>query len=124
MLGEIASIFLLGSGIGIMNIMLVLVTERTPKIGIHMAIGARPREVLMQFLVEAIFLSILGSLVGVLLGITGAWIVTQFVAMTVVVTLFSIGLAFVITAGIGIFFGFYPASKASRLKPIEALRYE
>ena len=124
MLGAIASISLLVGGIGIMNIMLVSVTERTREIGIRMAIGARPREVLMQFLVEAVILSILGSLVGVILGISGAWLVTQFVNMTVVVTLFSIALAFVVAAGIGIFFGFYPARKASRLKPIEALRYE
>jgi putative ABC transport system permease protein len=124
MLGAIASISLLVGGIGIMNIMLVSVTERTREIGIRMAIGARPREVLMQFLVEAVILSILGSVVGVMLGITGAWVLTQFVSMTVVVTLFSIGLAFAVAAGIGIFFGYYPARKASRLKPIEALRYE
>jgi putative ABC transport system permease protein len=124
MLGAIASISLLVGGIGIMNIMLVSVTERTREIGIRMAIGARPSEVLWQFLVESVFLSILGSLVGVALGIAGAWVVVQFVSMTVVVTLFSIALAFVVAAGIGIFFGLYPASKASRLKPIEALRYE
>jgi putative ABC transport system permease protein len=124
MLGAIASISLLVGGIGIMNIMLVSVTERTREIGIRMAIGARPRDVLTQFLVESLILSILGSLAGVILGIGGAWLVTQFVNMTVVVTLFSIGLAFVVAAGIGIFFGFYPARKASRLKPIEALRYE
>ena len=124
LLGAVAGVSLLVGGIGIMNIMLVSVTERTREIGIRMAIGARPREVLMQFLVEAVILSILGSLVGVILGISGAWLVTQFVNMTVVVTLFSIALAFVVAAGIGIFFGFYPARKASRLKPIEALRYE
>ena len=124
MLGAIASISLVVGGIGIMNIMLVSVTERTREIGIRMALGARPRDVLLQFLVEAIFLSILGSVVGVVLGVGGAWIVSRFVSMTVVVTLTAIGLAFIVAAGIGIFFGFYPARKASRLNPIEALRYE
>jgi len=123
-LGAIASISLLVGGIGIMNIMLVSVTERTREIGIRMAIGARPRDVLSQFLLEALMLSILGSLAGVLLGAGAAWLVTRFVSMTVVVTIWAILLAFVVAAGIGIFFGFYPARKAARLKPIEALRYE
>ncbi|MGA7801123.1 MAG: ABC transporter permease [Gammaproteobacteria bacterium] len=124
MLGAIASISLLVGGIGIMNIMLVSVTERTREIGIRMAIGARPADVLTQFLLEALSLSILGSLVGVLLGVGFAWTVTRFVPMTVVVTVWAIALAFIVAAGIGIFFGLYPARKAARLKPIEALRYE
>jgi putative ABC transport system permease protein len=124
MLGAIASISLLVGGIGIMNIMLVSVTERTREIGIRMAIGARSRDVLTQFLLEALSLSILGSLVGVLIGVGFAWTVTRFVPMTVVVTAWAIGLAFAVAAGIGIFFGLYPARKAARLKPIEALRYE
>ena len=107
-----------------MNIMLVSVTERTREIGIRMAIGARSRDVLLQFLLEALSLSILGSVVGVMLGVGFAWLVTRFAPMTVVVTLWAIGLAFVVAAGIGIFFGLYPARKAARLKPIEALRYE
>ena len=123
-LGAIASISLLVGGIGIMNIMLVSVTERTREIGIRMAIGARSRDVLLQFLLEALSLSILGSVVGVMLGVGFAWLVTRFAPMTVVVTLWAIGLAFVVAAGIGIFFGLYPARKAARLKPIEALRYE
>jgi putative ABC transport system permease protein len=124
MLGAIASISLLVGGIGIMNIMLVSVTERTREIGIRMAVGARPRDVLLQFLLEAVILSILGSLAGAILGVGAAWLVSGLVAMTVVVTLWSIVLAFVVAAGIGIFFGWYPARRAARLHPIEALRYE
>ena len=124
MLGAIASISLLVGGIGIMNIMLVSVTERTREIGIRMAIGATPANVLTQFLMEAILLSIIGSSIGILLGVGGGWLVSVVTKMPVVVTVWSIGLAFLVAAGIGIFFGIYPARKASNLKPIEALRYE
>jgi len=124
MLGAIAGISLLVGGIGIMNIMLVSVTERTREIGIRMAIGARRRNVLVQFLLEALIISLAGSLIGVGLGIGGAWLVVQFVGMTVVVTAWSILLSFSVAAAVGIFFGFYPARKAARLRPIEALRYQ
>ena len=124
MLGAIAGISLLVGGIGIMNIMLVSVTERTREIGIRMAIGARRRNVLVQFLLEALIISLAGSLIGVGLGIGGAWLVAQFVGMTVVVTAWSILLSFSVAAAVGIFFGFYPARKAARLRPIEALRYQ
>jgi len=124
MLGAIASISLLVGGIGIMNIMLVSVTERTREIGIRMAIGASYRIILMQFLLEALFICILGGLMGVALGIGGAWMVSQSTDMPIVVTLNMIGLAFIFVTVIGIFFGFYPARKAAALKPVDALRYE
>lgn len=124
MLGAIASISLLVGGIGIMNIMLVSVTERTREIGIRMAIGASHRAILTQFLLEALMICILGGLTGAMLGIGGAWMISQIVDMPVVITLSMIGLAFAFVAIIGIFFGFYPASKAASLKPVEALRYE
>jgi putative ABC transport system permease protein len=124
MLGAIASISLLVGGIGIMNIMLVSVTERTREIGIRMAIGARQRDILMQFLLEAIIISVAGCLIGILLGIAGAWAVSRVADLLVVVTAGSILLAFSVAAGIGVFFGFYPANKAARLRPIEALRFQ
>ena len=124
MLGAIAGISLLVGGIGIMNIMLVSVTERTREIGIRMAIGARRGNVLIQFLVEALIISLAGSLIGVGLGTGGAWLVAQFVGMPVVVTLWSILLSFSVAAAVGIFFGYYPARKAAQLRPIEALRYQ
>jgi putative ABC transport system permease protein len=124
MLGAIAGISLLVGGIGIMNIMLVSVTERTREIGIRMAIGARRSNVLYQFLVEALIISLAGSLIGVGLGIGFAWLVAEFVGMPVVVTLWSILLSFSVAAAVGIFFGFYPARKAAQLRPIEALRYQ
>jgi putative ABC transport system permease protein len=124
LLGAIAGISLLVGGIGIMNIMLVSVTERTREIGIRMAIGARRRNVLIQFLVEALIISLAGSLIGVGLGIGCAWLVAEFVGMPVVVTLWSILISFSVAAAVGIFFGFYPARKAAQLRPIEALRYQ
>ncbi|MDV6343620.1 ABC transporter permease [Nitrosomonas sp. Is37] len=124
MLGAIASISLLVGGIGIMNIMLVSVTERTREIGIRMAIGASHRAILTQFLLEALMICILGGLTGAVLGIGSAWMISQIVDMPVVITLSMIGLAFAFVAIIGIFFGFYPANKAASLKPVEALRYE
>ena len=124
MLGAIAGISLLVGGIGIMNIMLVSVTERTREIGIRMAIGARRRNVMFQFLIEALIISLAGSLIGVGLGIGGAWLVAEFAGMPVVVTLWSILLSFSVAAAVGIFFGFYPARKAAQLRPIEALRYQ
>ena len=124
MLGAIASVSLLVGGIGIMNIMLVSVTERTREIGIRMAIGARRRDILLQFLLEALIICVVGGLIGVLLGVGGAWLVSSMADMMVVVTVWSILLSFIFSAAIGIFFGYYPARRAALLKPVEALRYE
>jgi putative ABC transport system permease protein len=124
MLGAIASVSLLVGGIGIMNIMLVSVTERTREIGIRMAVGARRRDILLQFLLEALLLCVLGGLAGALLGVGGSWLVSDLAGMTVVVTGAAIALSFLFAAGTGVFFGFYPARKAALLKPVEALRHE
>ena len=124
MLGAIASISLLVGGIGIMNIMLVSVTERTREIGIRIAIGARQRDILLQFLLEAITISIVGCLVGVGLGIGGAVLVNQLTQTAVVITMSSVVMAFMVAAAVGVFFGFYPARKAAHMEPIEALRYQ
>lgn len=124
MLGVIASVSLLVGGIGIMNIMLVSVTERTREIGIRMAIGARERDILLQFLFEAVMISLAGSFIGVALGIACAYFYSQLNDTLVVVTLSSVLLAFGVAVAVGVFFGFYPARKAAGLKPIEALRYQ
>jgi putative ABC transport system permease protein len=124
MLGAIASVSLLVGGIGIMNIMLVSVTERTREIGIRMAIGARQRDILLQFLFEAVMISLAGSLIGVVLGIACAYFFSRFNDALVVVTLSSVLLAFGVAVAVGVFFGFYPARKAANLKPIEALRFQ
>ena len=124
MLGAIASISLLVGGIGIMNIMLVSVTERTREIGIRMAIGARGKDILLQFLLEAIIISVIGCLIGVILGVGGAFAVSKANGMAVLVTMSSIVTAFVVAATVGIFFGWYPARKASLLRPIDALRFQ
>jgi putative ABC transport system permease protein len=124
LLGAIASISLLVGGIGIMNIMLVSVTERTREIGIRMAIGARERDILLQFLLEAFVISIVGCVIGILIGVGGAMLVKSFTGTDAIVTTQSISLAFAVAASVGIFFGFYPARKAARLNPIEALRFQ
>ena len=124
LLGGVAAVSLIVGGIGIMNIMLVSVTERTREIGIRMAIGARPGDVLSQFLVEAVVLSVVGGLIGIGLGVGTALAVPTLVGWASVVSYASIGLAFGFAALIGVFFGYYPARKASRLNPIDALRYE
>jgi putative ABC transport system permease protein len=121
---SIAAISLLVGGIGIMNIMLVSVTERTREIGIRMAIGAKGRHVLIQFLFEAVTLAIVGGLIGVGLGIGASLTVGRVLKWPIVVTPLSIALSFGVAAVVGIFFGFYPARKAARLDPIDALRYE
>lgn len=124
LLGGIASVSLLVGGIGIMNIMLVSVTERTREIGIRMALGARRRDIQLQFLVEALVLSLLGGAIGILFGMLAAWIISSVSEWSATVSLVSILLAFGFAAMVGIFFGFYPARKASLLNPIDALRYE
>ncbi|HEX2643278.1 MAG TPA: ABC transporter permease [Thermoanaerobaculia bacterium] len=124
LLGSAAAISLLVGGIGIMNIMLVSVTERTREIGIRLAIGAKGRHVLLQFLLEAVALSVVGGAIGVGLGLLVPNLVTRFAGMPTQVSSSSVLLAFGFAAAIGIFFGFYPARKASRLDPIDALRYE
>ncbi len=127
LLGSIASISLLVGGIGIMNIMLVSVTERIREIGIRMAVGARERDILLQFLAEAIVLSVLGGIIGIAFGFGASKFLGKikiFSQFKAVVSWGSVMLAFLFSASVGIFFGFYPARKASKLDPIEALRYE
>jgi putative ABC transport system permease protein len=124
LLASIASVSLLVGGIGIMNIMLVSVTERTREIGIRMSVGARGRDILTQFLVEALVLSLLGGMVGILLGVTGSSVISGIAKWPTIITAFSIILSFGFSIAIGIFFGFYPARKAAMLNPIDALRYE
>jgi putative ABC transport system permease protein len=124
LLGSIASVSLLVGGIGIMNIMLVSVTERTREIGIRMALGARRRDILWQFLLEAMLLSVAGGIIGIFLGLGGALGLAQFSNFPVSITPWSIILAFSFAGLVGGFFGMHPARKASRLQPIEALRYE
>jgi putative ABC transport system permease protein len=124
LLAAIASVSLLVGGIGIMNIMLVSVTERTREIGIRMAVGARGRDILLQFLIEAVTLSSIGGVLGIGMGVWGAKLLTSVKHWATLVSPDSIVIAFVFSAAVGIFFGFYPARKASQLDPIEALRYE
>ncbi len=124
LLGAIASISLLVGGIGIMNIMLVSVTERTREIGIRLAIGAREQDILLQFLLEAIIISVVGCCIGVLVGIGGALLVNVLSDTAVIISWMSVLIAFAVAAATGVFFGFYPAKKAAQLDPIESLRYQ
>jgi putative ABC transport system permease protein len=124
LLAAIASVSLIVGGIGIMNIMLVSVTERTREIGIRMSIGARSKDILLQFLIEAMVLSLFGGALGIGLGVSSSYIISSTAGWPVLVSGFSIGLSSFFAAAIGIFFGFYPARKASLLNPIDALRYE
>ena len=124
LLGAVASISLIVGGIGIMNIMLVSVTERTREIGIRMAIGARKKDILWQFMTEAVLLTMMGGLIGIALGVGGATVVSRLLEWPTMISFQSIAIAFVFSGAVGIFFGFYPAKKAAGLNPIDALRYE
>jgi putative ABC transport system permease protein len=124
LLGAIASVSLLVGGIGIMNIMLVSVTERTREIGLRMAVGARSRDILGQFLIEAVTLALVGGILGILVGIGGSTLIALLANWSTLITPASIAVAFGSSAFIGIFFGYFPARKAAYLDPIEALRYE
>jgi putative ABC transport system permease protein len=124
LLGAIASVSLLVGGIGIMNIMLVSVTERTREIGIRMAVGAKTWDIRLQFIIEALTLALIGGITGILLGVGGSKLLSMFAGWSTVVSTLSVILAFGFSGLVGIFFGFYPAYKASLLNPIDALRYE
>jgi len=124
LLAAIASISLLVGGIGIMNIMLVSVTERTREIGIRMAVGAKTWDIRLQFIIEAITLSLIGGMIGIVLGIFVTKFLSAFANITTVISPFAVILSFGFSGLVGIFFGFYPAYKASLLNPIDALRYE
>ena len=124
LLGSIAAISLLVGGIGIMNIMLVSVTERTREIGLRKAVGARPRDILLQFVVEALAISLVGGLIGLAIGVGIAMVVTATGVLTAVITVSSVLLAVGFSLAVGLFFGIYPAQRAAKLNPIEALRYE
>jgi putative ABC transport system permease protein len=124
LLGAVASISLIVGGIGIMNIMLVSVTERTKEIGIRMAIGAKKRDILLQFLTEAVLLTTMGGIIGMGVGVAGAMTVSKIMNWPTLISSQAIVIAFLFSAGVGVFFGFYPARKAASLNPIDALRYE
>ncbi|MGH9219599.1 MAG: ABC transporter permease, partial [Vicinamibacterales bacterium] len=124
LLGAIAAVSLVVGGIGIMNIMLVSVTERTKEIGLRLAVGARRRDVLLQFLVEAMVMSLIGGGIGVVIGIGSARTLTAVLDWPTEISVTTLAMAFGIAAAVGILFGYYPARRASRLDPIDSLRYE
>ena len=124
MLFAIASVSLLVGGIGIMNIILVSVTERTREIGVRMAVGAKRMHILLQFLIEAMTLSLVGGLIGIAAGVVGAKLTTIIAGWPTIISIETIAMAFIFSMAVGLFFGLYPANKAARLNPIEALRYE
>ena len=124
LLAAVAGISLLVGGIGIMNIMIVSVTERTREIGLRMSIGARGKDIMMQFLIEAIIISVTGGVLGILLGAFVTWMISAIAHWPVIIEASSVVLSFIVCTAIGIIFGFYPAAKASNLDPIEAIRYE
>jgi len=124
-LGAIAGISLLVGGIGIMNIMLVSVTERTREIGLRKAVGAKRRDVLLQFLIEAVTLAVFGGMLGIMIGVGGAWAISNISdSFEAVVGIDAVLLSLFFSMAVGLFFGIYPAYRASRLNPIDALRYE
>ena len=124
LLGSIAGISLLVGGIGIMNIMLVSVTERTREIGIRMAVGARSKDIMLQFLVEAVVMAATGGIIGILLGIGSSELLKTWAQWPTLIDPGVVFIAFVFSGAVGVFFGFYPARKAAGLDPIDALRYE
>ena len=124
LLGAISGISLLVGGIGIMNIMYVSVTERTREIGLRLSVGGRGNDILLQFLIESILLSVFGGVIGITLGIAATQIMSSIMNWPVVITTLSVIMAFLVCSAIGIFFGWYPARKAASLNPIDALRYE
>lgn len=124
LLASIASVSLLVGGIGIMNIMLVSVTERTREIGLRMAVGATKKAIELQFLCEALVLSMIGGMLGILVGMTSSYVISHIFQWTTLLSTYSVAIAVFFSAGVGIFFGFWPARKAARLDPVEALRYE
>jgi putative ABC transport system permease protein len=124
LLGGIAAVSLIVGGIGIMNIMLVSVTERTREIGIRKAVGARRRDILLQFLVESVALSVTGGVMGIAIGVLGSRLITQFAGWATLLSPQAISLAFTFALAVGVFFGLYPAQRAATLDPIEALRHE
>jgi putative ABC transport system permease protein len=124
LLGAVAGISLIVGGIGIMNIMLVSVTERIREIGLRMAVGAGPRDIRRQFLAEAMLISLIGGVIGIALGIGGALLVSKFGSLPIALNEKVIGLAAGFSIATGLFFGYYPASKAAKLDPIEALRQQ
>ena len=124
LLAGVASISLFVGGVGIMNIMLVSVSERTREIGIRMAIGAKKRDVLLQFIIESMTLSTIGGIIGILLGLIGYLVIVRILQWTFLFSVFSLFISVAFSSAVGVFFGFYPARKAAALKPIEALRYE
>jgi putative ABC transport system permease protein len=124
LLGSIAAVSLLVGGIGIMNIMLLSVTERTKEIGLRRAVGARARDVLLQFLAEATSLSLAGGVLGIVAGLIASVAISQWAGWSAAISPLSVAVSFGVAAGVGIFFGYYPARQASEVPPIESLRYE
>ena len=124
LLAVIAGISLIVGGIGIMNIMYVSVTERTREIGLRMAVGAREMDILSQFLIEAVLISVVGGMIGIVLGVGSSYIIKGILRWPVIITGFSILLSFAVCTVTGVFFGWYPAKKAADLDPIDAIRYE
>jgi putative ABC transport system permease protein len=124
LLASIATVSLIIGGIGIMNIMLVSVTERTREIGVRMAVGATERDIQQQFLMEAVVLSLLGGGIGIIFGLSASYLITQTLGWPILVSPVVIVIAVLFSMAVGVFFGFYPARRAAQLDPIEALRYE